>query len=434
MNKFNRNTYLNKLIDRKDNGLIKVVTGLRRSGKSYLLNEIFYSYLLNNGVLSNNIIKFSFENDDDIDLLDKYFKNEKTKIKIKNTYVINSKKFRNFIKEKTSNQNERYYLLLDEIQYLDEFTSTLNTFLSYKNLDIYVTGSNSHLLSKDIITEFRGRGDVIHIYPLSFKEIYEVNKDVDRTTLLNEYMIYGGLPLTYSYNKKEDKAKYLKDLFELTYFKDIIDRYAIERKDVLDSLSSFLAFSIGSLTNPKKLSDTFISKGEKGISINTISSYLTYLEDSYLINKSKRYDIKGKEYLSTPYKYFYSDLGLRNAMLNFINQDYDHLLENLIYNELLYRGFNLDIGVSQIAEKGIRKYLEVDFIANKFNNKYYIQVALSILDSKKKEQEIRSLKTINDSFKKVLITFDNIPFYRDENGFLIINVFDFLLDENSLDY
>lgn len=428
MKEISRENYLKKLINSIDNGLIKVITGLRRSGKSYLLFNIFKNYLLSLNVKEENIITFSFENEDDIDKLNKYYEDEPTRIKSGKLYIINSKKFRAYINDLIKN-NEKYFILLDEIQLLDNFVGTLNTFLSKPNLDTYVTGSNSYMLSNDIITTFRGRSYNIFVYPLSFKEYYSyLNNDKEET--LNKYLKYGGLPLTLNFKEDEDIENYLKNLFDTTYLKDIKERNDIKREDIINNILDLLSSSISSLTNPKRIHDYLISHKEKEVSINTIISYLTYLENSYLIKESKRYDIKGKEYLSYPNKYYFQDLGLRNARLNFRNNDKDHLLENLIYNELLIKGYEVDVGALEIIENKSKKTLEVDFLAQKTNKKFYIQVTLSLSEEIKRIQEKKSLLNIKDNFPKIIITLDKINPYFDENGIYIINIFDFLLNDD----
>lgn len=431
MEEIKRDLYLNRLIEAKEDGLIKVITGLRRVGKSYLLNHIFYNYLLSIGVKKENIIRFAFDKDEDIDLLDNYYKDEPTKIKRDKLYVVNSKKFRAYIKDNIKKE-EIYYLLLDEIQLLDNFSGTLSSYLDNEKIDCYVSGSNSYMLSNDVITTFRGRSTNIYVLPLTFKEVFPLIKKEKREAL-NDYLLFGGLPLVYSKLTYESKSNYLKDLYTTTYIKDIVERRNIIRSDVMEEILLMLSSTVSSLTNPKKISDTYLSKGEKEISINTITKYLSFLEESYLINKVNRFDISGKEYLISTVKYFFTDLGLRNAKLNFKNNDIDRMLENCVYNELLYRGYNINVGVIEVRENNIRKQLEVDFIATKINKKYYIQVTLSLENEIKRDLEKKSLLKIKDSFKKVIIVYEYINPYYDENGFLIISIFDFLLNDNSLD-
>ena len=412
-----RNYYLNKLINKRHNGLIKVVTGIRRCGKSYLLDPIFKNYLLDSGVDKSHIIKLELDS-------------------IENIEYREPKKLYDYVMGKIED-NKTYYILLDEIQLVNNFETVLNSFLRKDNLDVYVTGSNSKFLSSDVITEFRGRGDEIRVYPLTFKEFLSVF-DGTKEEAWNKYITYGGMPYSIILETTEEKSKYLKDLFDNTYLKDIIERNNIKRDDVLDSLVDMIASSIGSLTNPKKLSDTFFSNGFHDVTNKTVSIYINYLLDSFLINKAQRYDIKGKKYISTPSKYYFVDVGLRNARLNFRQQEYDHLMENLIYNELLYRGYNVDVGVVEVFEHNkdnvtIRKQFEIDFVCNRGSKRYYIQSAYSI-DSKEKEiQETRSLTNVNDFFKKVIIVKDDIEPWHNEDGVLIIGIKEFLLNPNSLE-
>ena len=411
MKEIKRDVYLNKIINKKENGLIKIVTGIRRCGKSYLLDPMYKNYLLNNGVQEDHIIKLDLDERRnnkylDPDVLDEYI--------------------RNLIKDE-----KMYYVILDEIQKVDDFESLLNGFLHISNLDIYVTGSNSKFLSSDIITEFRGRGDEIRVLPLSFSEFYSAYNG-NKGEAWNEYITYGGLPRILSYKTEEEKSEYLKKLFEQTYISDIVERNNIQRIDILDSLINILASSIGSLTNPKKLLDTFISNGIKDVSINTITSYINYLKDSFLISKAERYDIKGKKYIQTPYKYYFSDIGLRNCRLNFRQQEETHIMENIIYNELLYRGYNVDVGVVEIRNGDSKKQVEIDFVCNQYNKRYYIQSALSLVSREKTLQEERPLLNIPDNFKKIIVVKDNIKSWFTEEGILVIGLQEFLLNENSL--
>lgn len=414
--KISRDKYLNDLIVRMHNGLIKVITGLRRSGKSYLLFEIFKSYLLENNISESHIIEISLD-------------------QRKNKKYRDPDLILEFI-EKSIADEDMYYIFLDEVQMLEDFEEVLNSLLHIKNLDIYVTGSNSKFLSKDIITEFRGRGDEIHIYPLTFKEFMQVY-DGDKYEGLSEYMVYGGLPLVATMKNDEQKVKYLENLFEETYLKDIKERYNIEKVQEMDDLIKVLASSVGSLSNPSKISDTFKSSLKSDISMNTIKNYITYLEESFLINEANRYDVKGRKYIGTPLKYYFEDIGLRNAKLEFRQIEETHLMENIVYNELRARGFVVDVGMVETKEKNKsgnfeKKRLEVDFIANKGSLKYYIQSAYSLPSDSKIRQEKSSLLNINDSFKKIIIVKDVIKPQRDENGIVSISLYDFLLDENSL--
>ena len=412
MLRINREIYLNQLVNKQNNGLVKIITGIRRCGKSFLLDPIFKEYLISEGVSENHIIKIDLDERrnnkyQDPDVLDEYIR----------SLIVDE---------------ETYYLLLDEVQKVDDFESVLNGFLHIHNLDIYVTGSNSKFLSSDIITEFRGRGDEIRVFPLSFSEYYSVFKG-EKDEAWDEYITYGGLPKIVSINGENEKAKYLKQLFEKTYLSDIVERNNIQRIDIIDSILNILSSSIGSLTNPYKLLKTFQSNGVKDISINTISSYLKYLQDSFLINKAERYDIKGRKYIQSPFKFYFSDIGLRNARLNFRQQEETHIMENVIYNELLIRGYNVDVGVVNIREGDAKKQIEVDFVCNQFNKKYYIQSALSLPTHEKTVQEERPLLNIQDNFKKIIIVKDSKKPWITEEGILVIGIFEFLLNKNSLD-
>lgn len=411
MKEIKRDRYLEKLINRRENGLIKIVTGIRRCGKSYLLDPIYKNYLIENGVKEDHIIKID---------LDERKNNKYLNPDVLDEYI------RSMIVDK-----DIYYIILDEIQKVEDFESVLNGFLHIENLDVYVTGSNSKFLSSDIKTEFRGRGDEVRVLPLTFSEFVTAYEGGTEEAW-EEYKIYGGLPRILSQRTEEQKSQYLKDLFERTYLSDIIERHNIQRIDVLDTLVNILASSIGSLTNPKKLSNTFISNSMKDVSINTITSYINYLEDSFLIKKVERYDVKGKKYISTPSKYYFADIGLRNARLNFRQQEEDHIMENIIYNELLYRGYNVDVGIVEIREKNIRKQTEVDFICNQADKRYYIQVALSLPTREKTLQEERPLMNINDNFKKIIIVKDGKKSWTTEEGILIIGLQEFLLNKDSL--
>ena len=400
------------------NGLIKVVTGIRRSGKSYLLFNIFKKYLIENSVPESHIISIELD-------------------QRKNREYRNPDKILDYI-ESMITDNEQYYILLDEVQMLTDFEEVLNSLLHISNADVYVTVSNSKFLSKDIITEFRGRGDEVHIYPLTFKEFIQVcDNDVYRGWA--DYVTYGGLPLVVTMKTEQQKIQYLTNLFEETYIKDIKERNHIEKIQELNDLINVLASSIGSLTNPSKIQSTFKSVLKSDISLNTIIQYIEYLEDAFLINEVNRYDVKGRKYISTPLKYYFEDVGLRNARLGFRQTEETHLMENVIYNELRARGFTVDVGVVPVREKndnGIREHnnLEVDFIASLGSRKYYIQSAFGIPDSEKEKQEKASLLRINDSFKKIVIVKDVINVQHDENGITTINLFDFLLNDNSLEF
>ncbi|MBE5754081.1 MAG: ATP-binding protein [Clostridiales bacterium] len=411
-----RDAYLRKLIDRQHNGLVKVITGIRRCGKSYLLFELFYKYLKEQGVDDSHIIKLALD-----DRKNKKYRNPDELCDYVHEQIIDDKP---------------YYILLDEVQFVDEFEDVLNSFLHIKNADTYVTGSNAKFLSKDIITEFRGRGDEIHVSPLSFKEFYSVY-DGSKEEAWKQYCLYGGLPKILEYKTDEDKVAYLKNIFEETYLTDIKERHKIRNDAELAELLDILSSSIGSLTNPKKLSDTFKSVKQVSLHPDTINNYLKYLVDSYLIAQSKRYDIKGKKYINTPSKYYFTDMGLRNARLNFRQYEETHIMENVIYNELKIMGFNLDVGVVEYSKavdgKSVRVQAEVDFVCNKADKRYYIQSAFSIPDREKMLQEQNSLTRINDSFKKIIIVKDAIKTHYNDDGVLILNLFDFLLEENSLE-
>lgn len=411
-----RDIYLKKLIDRMHNGLVKVVTGIRRSGKSYLLFELFYKYLKQQGVDDRHIIKLALD-----DRKNKQYRNPDELYNYVNSLIVDDK---------------NYYILLDEVQYVDEFEDVLNSFLHIKNADTYVTGSNAKFLSKDIITEFRGRGDEIHISPLSFKEFYSVYNGTKEDGW-KEYCLYGGLPKILEYKTDEDKALYLKNIFEETYLMDIKERHKIRNDAELGELLDILSSSIGSLTNPKKLSETFKSVKQVSIHPDTLNGYLEYFMDAYLISQSKRYDIKGKRYINTPAKYYFTDIGLRNARLNFRQNEESHIMENVIYNELKVLGYNVDVGVVEYSQtidgKSARKQAEVDFVCNKADKRYYIQSALSIPDREKMLQEQNSLTRINDWFKKIIIVKDSLKSHYNEDGILILNLFDFLLNENALE-
>ena len=412
MKEIKRDVYLNKIIEKRENGLIKVITGIRRCGKSYLLDPLFKNYLLENGVKEDHIIKLDLDERKnnkflDPDQLDQYI--------------------RNLIKD-----SDQYFLILDEIQKVEDFESVLNGFLHISNLDVYVTGSNSKFLSSDIITEFRGRGDEIRIHPLSFSEFYSAFNGT-KEEAWEQYIVYGGLPKILSFKNEVEKSEYLKNLFEKTYLNDIVERNNVQRVDVLDAIVNILASSIGSLTNPNKLSNTFESSGFKDVSVNTITSYINYLQDSFLIEKATRYDVKGKKYIQTPYKFYFSDIGLRNCRLNFRQQEETHIMENIIFNELLYRGYNVDVGVVEIREGDDKKQVEVDFVCNQYNKRYYIQSALSLPTREKTIQEERPLMNIPDNFKKIIVVKDDIKSWISEEGISIVGLKEFLLNPNSMD-
>lgn len=420
-----RDLYLKQLIDRKQNGLIKVITGIRRCGKSYLLNTLFYNYLKNSGVDDSHIIKFAFDSNIDLNKIgENIITLEKERRKVDPT------KFVGYIQSKMKDEG-MYYLLLDEVQFLDCFESVLNSYLHMDNVDVYVTGSNAKFLSKDVITEFAGRGDEVHMQPLSFAEFMSVYKG-DKYDGLTEYMLYGGIPMVVLREGEENKSLMLKRLFDEIYIKDIETRHKIRNKTDLEDLLNILSSSIGSLTNPEKLKNTFHTIKKSNITSATIKKYLDYFSDCFLLEAVVRYDIKGKAYIDTPLKYYFSDLGLRNARINFRQFEQTHSMENVIYNELRMRGFSVDVGVINTREKGIRKQLEVDFVCNLGSKRYYIQSAYSMPDEEKRKQEIRPFVKIDDSFKKIVITADMSPTYYNDDGVLFMNIFDFLLKPDNL--
>ena len=408
-----RDFYLKKLIEAKEDNLIKIITGIRRCGKSYLLNNIFYNYLMANGVREDHIIKIALD--------DK-----------KNSEFLDADKLDEYVRSKIVDNN-LYYILLDEIQLVKDFEFVLNGFLRINNVDIYVTGSNSKFLSSDIITELRGRGEEIKVYPLSFQEFMSVYKE-NELKGWSEYITYGGLPLVVLMNTDERKMKYLEEQRKNVYINDVIERNNLKENNELETLVQIISSSIGSLTNQKRLSDTFKSEMNLDISQNTIGQYLKFLEEAFIVEKANRYDVKGKKYINTPIKYYFSDIGIRNSFINFRQDEETHIMENIIFLELKRRGYNVDVGIVEDRGKDYYKQLEVDFIANKGNNRIYIQSAYSIPTKEKREQEERSLLKINDAFKKIIIVKDYIKRGRDEKGVITMNIFDFLLDEKSLEY
>ena len=410
-----RNRYLSKLISKMNNGLVKIITGIRRCGKSYLLNQIFYRYLIKTGINKDHIIMISLDD-------------------LENQYLLDPYKLNEYVKSKIID-NGKYYVFIDEIQEVSNFVKVLNGWLKIQNLDIYVTVSNSKFLSSDIITEFRGRGDQIHVFPLSFYEFFKATK-LDFNEAFKLFTVYGGMPFVVLQKNELDKMQYLFNLYNEIYLKNIKERYKIKNDSNLMELLAILASNIGSLTNSYKLSNSFKSKNIN-ISKNTLDSYLKILEDSFLINKSTRYDIKGKKYITTPYKYYFSDIGLRNARLGFRQIEENHIMENIIYNELIYRGFSVDIGVVEISEKNsngsfVRKSIEIDFIVNKGNSKVYIQSSYHLPTDEKLKQEIRPFLNTKDFFKKIIIVHDDIKRKKDENGIITMSIKDFLLFEDLL--
>lgn len=425
-----RDKYLKKLISKRNNGLIKVITGIRRCGKSYLLFNLYYDYLIEEGISEDCIISVPLDDDDYIEYCD-------------------PQKLSEYIKSRINDTNKQYYVFIDEAQYAitkEEMKNpdvpirlygVLNGLLRKKNVDVYVTGSNSKFLSSDILTEFRGRGDEIHIAPLSFSEYFPASGK-DKYDAWQEYLFFGGLPHILVEPDNESKEAYLERLNTEIYIRDIVDRYEIRDAAGMETLMKVIASAIGSLSNAQKISDTFKSNGDKTISMPTISNYLKYLTESFVIQKGERYDIKGRKYIGTPSKYYYTDLGLRNALLNFRQFEETHLMENAIYNELIYRGYKVDVGVVEIrvdeGGKKVRKQLEVDFVVNKGSKRYYIQSAYALPNQEKVEQEQASLIKIQDSFKKIIITSGNTPVWRNDQGITIMGLFDFLLNEDSLDF
>lgn len=416
MEMIKRDIYLNRLIERRENGLIKVVTGIRRCGKSYLLFKLYYQYLLASGIDASRIIRIPLDDEEYEELRE-------------------SKRLSAYIKERLTD-DDMWYIFLDEVQLCSGFEAVLNGLNRRENVDIYVTGSNSKFLSSDVLTEFRGRGDEVRVYPLSFSEYLSAHPG-DKYEAWNDYYTYGGLPLILSRNSDELKSRYLIDLCRELYLKDIDERNRLRGDHVMEALVNVLASAVGSLTNPSKLANTFASNGIP-VSDKTVSAYIGYLLDAFFISRAERYDIKGKKYIASPYKYYFTDVGLRNAQLNFRQQEENHIMENIIYNELLVRGFNVDVGVVDYSQrdengKSIRKRLEVDFICNKGSKRYYIQSAFAIPDEEKMKQEKSSLVRIGDSFKKMIVVKDNIKLWRNEEGIVVMGIMDFLLDPNSLD-
>jgi len=411
-----RDIYLDRLIRREKNGLIKIVTGVRRCGKSYLLFNLFHSYLLDKGVKEDHIIEIALD-----DRSNKELRNPDNML--------------NYVKERIVDR-DTYYIILDEVQLLVEFEDVLNSFMHIRNADVYVTGSNSKFLSSDLVTEFRGRGDEIRIYPLSFREycsVYEGSAD----EAWDDYFTYGGLPLILSRETAEEKAEYLMSLFQKVYLSDIIDRHKLRNQEELDELVDILASAVGSLTNPLKLANTFKSVKKKTISDKTLKKYMDYLMDALLVSKAVRYDIKGRKYIGSPAKFYFEDVGLRNARLNFRQMEENHIMENIIYNELRIRGYHVDVGlVEQFGKnsenKTTKKQLEVDFVVTRGSEKYYIQSAFAMNTEGKQEQEERPLNAIGDSFKKIIVVRDNIKVRRNDMGIVTIGIRNSLLDENSL--
>lgn len=441
---FKRDLYLKELIDKKQNHLVKVITGIRRSGKSYLLNTIFYDYLVKEeNVPDDHVIRFAFDNDEDIFLLDKYLMDQPTIIEKNNQKLVNSRKFLCYIKDLVRD-NDPYYFLLDEIQNLDEFVRTLNAFLRHENYDVYVTGSNSRFLSSEVDTEFGGRGDRIHLLPLTFSEFLN-GTDYDANTGLKMYERYGGIPLIQLQKNDTEKAKQTLSILNETYIKDVKDRHPNVNVNNLNDTLNVIASMISTLINPSKIEKTFKGVYNIDLTNDAIGNYISWFEEAYLLNKALRYDVKGRQYIGTPYKIYFEDVGIRNAALNFRDVDETDLIENIVYNELRYRGFNVDIGLVHVKKKTERKDknnnwiyadtdTECDFVANKGDKTYYIQVALTIDTEKKKDQEYESLRNIPDSFKKVIVVKNEGLHYRTKEGFLRISLLDFLTNLDSLDW
>ena len=413
-----RDVYLHKLINARQNGFIKVITGPRRCGKSYLLTTLFHNHLLSEGVDENHIIEVELE--------------DRTNIELRNPDVLLA-----YVKSRIVDR-QLYYVILDEVQKVDEFVDVLNSLLHIKNADVYVTGSNSHFLSTDIATEFRGRDHQIRIYPLTFSEYYSAVGG-DKSDAWKDYFTFGGLPLVLSFATDAERADYLRKLFQTVYMADILERYKIKNDKELRELVNIMASSIGSPSNPTKIANTFRSVENSNITSQTIDKYLSYLQNAFIIRKAERYDVKGRKYIGTLSKYYFEDLGIRNALLNFRQQEENHIMENVIYNELCMRGYQVDVGQLEIRKrtddgKQERIRLEVDFVVNHASQRYYIQSALAILNKEKEEQELQSLVNINDSFKKIVVVNGNIKPWRNEKGILFIGLMDFLLDKTSLDY
>lgn len=426
-----RDYYLSKLIRRKHNGLIKVITGIRRCGKSFLLNTLFYQHLLDSGVPADHIVRFAFDSAEDLQLIgENLIELQQSKRKV------NPEKFMTYIHSRITDE-QMYYLLLDEVQLLGAFETVLNGYLRKSNMDIFVTGSNAKFLSKDVVTEFAGRGDEIYMFPLSFAEFMTVFKG-DKYEGLTQYLLYGGIPLVVLQEEPSDKVAMLENLFSEIYIRDIAQRHGVRKIGELEDLLNVLSSSVGSLTNPEKLKNTFHSVKKSKITAATIKKYIDFFEDSFLVESAQRYDVRGKSYIETPKKYYFTDLGLRNSRLNFRQFEPTHAIENVVYNELCRRGYSVDVGVVPLLERddqGIvkRKQLEIDFVCNLGSSRIYIQSAYSIPDEQKRQQEIKPLTKTDDSFRKIIVTRDVVPMHFDENGIQIINLFDFLLNPSVLE-
>ena len=439
---FNRQRYIKKLNQLSWNGLVKIITGVRRAGKSFILNELFYNSLISQGVLQNNIIRFAFDADEDIDRLEPFANGEPVKIADKKLgYIINAKVFRRYIASQI-NDSDKFYIFLDEVQLLDNFVGTLNSYLRHANLDIYVTGSNSRFLSSDIVTEFKGRSTEVHVQPLTFAEYMESSSKTISESWA-DYIVAGGIPLVARMQNVEEQIKYLENLVKETYLKDVVQRNGVRKEQALSETLQVIASSIGAPVNPRKLSNTFISHGYGEITSETVSRFIDYYSDAFLVSKAQKYNIKGKKYIDSLFKIYFEDIGVRNALLNFRQIEESHIMENVIYNELRYRGYNVDIGEMNIAENTgrkdknnhdiyVQKSLEIDFIATLGSEKYYIQSALAMSAEEKSLQEKRSLYYIDNSFKKIVVTKNGLHATRDNRGVVTMDLFDFLLNEDSL--
>lgn len=441
---FSRKRYIDRLGSMRWNGLVKVITGARRVGKSYILNKLFYEFLLNSGVKKTNIIRFAFDSDEDIDRLEDFANGEVVRIKDRKLgYIINAKVFRRYIAS-LINDDEKFYLFLDEVQLLDNFVGTLNSYLRHQNLDLYATGSNSKFLSSDIVTEFKGRSSELHVQPLIFSEYVE-GTGKEASIAWADYLMTGGIPLVALINDDQEQAQYLKNLTTEIYLKDIIQRNGVRKKKALSQTFAVLASVIGAPVNPAKIVNTFKSSGYGDITPETVDRFIEYFQDAFVVKRAEKYNIKGRKYIDSPCKIYFEDIGIRNAGLSFRQIEETHIMENILYNELCYRGFGVDVGEMNISESTGRrdknghiiyaqKSLEVDFIATLGSKKYYIQSALSLTSSEKVLQEKKSLYYIDDSFKKIVVTRNGLKVMRDEKGIVTIDLFDFLLSEDSLDW
>lgn len=415
---FKRKKYLDKLVASQENGLVKIVTGGRRCGKSFLLFNLFHQYLIESGVDENHIIELSLD-------------------ELKNKPLRDPEKLLEYIDSNIDKEGGKSFVILDEVQLVDDFVEVLLTLMHHPYLEVYVSGSNSKFLSKDVVTEFRGRGDEVRVWPLSFAEYYEEIRG-DRTKAWRDYYTFGGLPQVTLMNDNESKIQFLRNLYELTYLKDIIDRNRLRNETGMRQLVQILSSCIGSSTNPKRISNTFKSVENVSISHNTIKEYIDFLQDAFLVEEALRYDVKGRKYIGSESKYYFAEMGLRNAVLGFRQLEENHIMENVVYNELRMRGFLVDVGMVETWKKtkdggNTRNNLEIDFVANKGNMRYYIQSAFAISDEEKREQELASLKNVKDAFKRIVVMRNDIMPYHDDNGFLVIGLLDFLLNPNSLD-